>query len=97
MLNNEELSGLKEILGKFNKKDNDNKSERKQMLDFARRIISEELTDKQRNVLYGLYVQQKTPAELANEMNITAGAVSRIKARGILNIRRWAKYTSFRP
>ena len=58
----------------------------------VRRVICEELTVRQRELINMYYMENMTMPEIADKLGITVSSVSRTMARGRLRIRKYLKY-----
>ena len=56
------------------------------------RVIERELTPRQRQLILGRYVQQKTVTQLAQELHVSKSTVSRTLQRGERRLRRCLQY-----
>ena len=65
---------------------------RQEQLKRLRRVIDGELTDRQRRMVYGYYVDQKTMAQLGEEFGINKSTVCRTLQRARHTLRHCLKY-----
>ena len=65
---------------------------REMMVRRVQRVINEELTDLQREVLVAYYFQEKTMAQIAQERGVNKSSVCRTLHRAEQKLRRYLKY-----
>lgn len=55
-------------------------------------VMNQELTDRQREILTGYYLDGKTIPQLAAELGVNKSTISRTLNRGEIRLRRFLKY-----
>lgn len=56
------------------------------------RVMSQELTDRQRQIVVGYYIDHKTVPQLAEELGLHKSTISRTLMRGENRLRKFLKY-----
>ncbi len=65
---------------------------RELQLERVRRVIQEELTDRQRQILTAYYFQEQTIAQISEELGVHKSTVCRTLHRAEERLRRYLKY-----
>lgn len=71
----------------------DNSEQRERLLRNLRKVIAQELTPRQRQVVEMYYFQQKNIPAISRELGVNTSVVSRTLRRGKNRIRRYLKYS----
>ena len=93
MLTEAQSEGLCELLDSVRgTEESDNRSRIAALKGVAAQMLAAELTERQRTVLLLLYGERLTQREIAKKLGIRETAVSNLKKRALLKLRRLAKY-----
>ena len=94
MLTEKQSEGLNDLLDAVRGcEESDNRLRREELKKVASLMLENELTKKQRLVLLLLYGDNLTGRQVAERLGIRETAVSNLKKRALLRLRRVARYT----
>lgn len=75
------------------KNDPDNREQRERLFRNLRKVMKDELTPRQRQMVTMYYFQRKNIPVIANELGLNPSTVSRTLKRGRARIQRYLKYS----
>jgi len=87
--NSEDYGEYRDYLLSLN---DDNSYSRNTLRKNLRRAISEELTQRQKELLIMYYIRRQTMVEIANELSLSPSSVSRTIKRGRIKLKRCIRY-----